>query len=218
MPGRHINDHQMRLYMKSRLTESMPVAAAQAGMSLASAYRIENDTQLPSQKALPRGRRRPDPLINIFDPEVVPMLQAAPGLRAIAIFEEMQRRHPELPDCVHRTLERRIRQWRALNGQDREVIFRQVQEPGRMGLSDFTEMGDLAVKVSGLLLDHRLYHFRLACSGFEHVHVILGGRAMWPWPKGCRTRYGRSVAHRASTVATVCQQPSATSTVRHARI
>jgi hypothetical protein len=44
MPGRHINDHQMRLYMKSRLTESMPVAAAQAGMSLASAYRIENDT------------------------------------------------------------------------------------------------------------------------------------------------------------------------------
>jgi transposase InsO family protein len=177
MPGRHINDHQMRLYMKSRLTESMPAAAAQAALSLASAYRIENDTRLPSQKALPRGRRRPDPLVSIFDPEVVPMLQAAPGLRPIAIFEEMQRRHPELPDCVRRTLERRIRQWRALNGQDREVIFRQVQEPGRMGLSDFTEMGDLAVRVSGVELDHRLYHFRLACSGFEHVHVILGGES-----------------------------------------
>jgi hypothetical protein len=24
-------------------------------------------------------------------------------------------------------------------------------------------------------LEHRLYHFRLACSGFEHAHVILGG-------------------------------------------
>jgi transposase InsO family protein len=177
MPGRHINDHQMRLYMKSRLTESMPVAAAQAGISLASAYRIESDTRLPSQKALPRGRRRPDPLVSIFDPEVIPMLQAAPGLRPIAIFEEMQRRHPELPDRVRRTLERRIRQWRALNGQDQEVIFRQVQEPGRMGLSDFTEMGDLAVRVSGVELDHRLYHFRLACSGFEHVHVILGGES-----------------------------------------
>ena len=177
MPGRHINDHQMRLYMKSRLTESMPAAAAQAAMSLASAYRMENDTRLPSQKALPRGRRRPDPLVSIFDPEIVPMLQAAPGLRAIAVFEEMQRRHPELPDSVRRTVERRIRQWRALNGQDREVIFRQVQEPGRMGLSDFTEMGDLAVRVSGIELDHRLYHFRLACSGFEHVHVILGGES-----------------------------------------
>jgi hypothetical protein len=61
-------------------------------MSLMSAYRIESDPRLPSQKALPRGRRRPDPLIEIFDPEVVPMLQASPGLRPIAIFEEMQRR------------------------------------------------------------------------------------------------------------------------------
>jgi hypothetical protein len=74
-------------------------------------------------------------------------------------------------------MERRIRQWRALNGQDRDVIFRQVQEPGRTGLSDFTEMGDLAVRVGGEELDHRLYHFRLACSGFEHVHVILGGES-----------------------------------------
>ena len=177
MPGRHINDHQMRLYMKSRLTQTKPVAAAQAAISLKTAYRIESDPRLPSQKSAPRGRRRPDPLLTIFDSEIVPMLTAAPGLRPIAIFEEMQRRHPELPEGVRRTMERRIRQWRALNGQDRDVIFRQVQEPGRMGLSDFTEMGDLAVRICGEELDHRLYHFRLACSGFEHVHVILGGES-----------------------------------------
>src|SRR6202790_1849375 len=177
MPGRHINDHQMRLYMKSRLTVKKPAAAAQAAISLRTAYRIENDPRLPSQTPARRGRRRPDPLIAIFDAEIVPMLEAAPGLRPIAIFEEMQRRHPELPEGVRRTMERRIRQWRALKGQDRDVIFRQVQEPGRMGLSDFTEMGDLAVRVAGVELDHRLYHFRLACSGFEHVHVILGGES-----------------------------------------
>lgn len=56
-------------------------------------------------------------------------------------------------------------------------MFRQVHEAGRMGLSDFTEMGDLAVCVGGLPLDHRLYHFRLVCSGFEHAHVILGGES-----------------------------------------
>jgi hypothetical protein len=177
MPGRHINDHQMRLYMKSRLTETKPVSAAHASISLKTAYRIENDPRLPSQKSVPRGRRRADPLVAIFDADVVPMLEAAPGLRPIAIFEEMQRRHPELPNGVRRTLERRIRQWRALQGQDRDVIFRQVQEPGRMGLSDFTEMGDLGVRIAGVELDHRLYHFRLACSGFEHVHVILGGES-----------------------------------------
>jgi transposase InsO family protein len=205
MPGRHINDHQMRLYMKSRLTEKKPASAAQAAMSLRTAYRIENDARLPSQKALPRGRRRPDPLVSIFDPEIVPMLQATSGLRAIAIFEEMQRRHPELPDGVRRTLERRIRHWRALNGQDREVIFRQVQEPGRMGLSDFTEMGDLAVRVSGVELDHRLYHFRLACSGFEHVHVILGGESYVALAEGLQnalwTLGGAPREHRSDSLS-----------------
>jgi hypothetical protein len=38
-------------------------------------------------------------------------------------------------------------------------------------------MGDLEVEVAGTLLDHRLHHFRLACSGFEHAHVILGGES-----------------------------------------
>ena len=56
-------------------------------------------------------------------------------------------------------------------------MFRQTHEAGRMGLSDFTEMGDLGVTVLGVALDHRLYHFRLVCSGFEHAHVILGGES-----------------------------------------
>src|SRR3546814_10035032 len=49
-----------------------------------------------------------------------------------------------------------------------------------MGCSDFTEMGDLrplTVTVARMILDHRLYHFRLAYSGFEHAHVILGGES-----------------------------------------
>jgi hypothetical protein len=177
VPGRHINDHQMRLYMKFRLTQSVATAAAKAAISVASAYRIENDRRLPSHKQEPRGRRRPDPLIDIFDAEVIPLLEAAPGVRPIAVFEELQRRHPQLSGGVRRTLERRIRAWRAQHGPEREVIFRQVHEPGRMGLSDFTDMGELAVEIGGVLLDHRLYHFRLAASGFEHAHVILGGES-----------------------------------------
>jgi hypothetical protein len=38
-------------------------------------------------------------------------------------------------------------------------------------------MSDLGVHIGGVALDHRLYHFRLACSGFEHAHVILGGES-----------------------------------------
>jgi hypothetical protein len=167
----------MRLYMTFRQTGGPAVSAAKASISTSTAYRFEQDHRPPSAKAEPRGRRRPDPLVSFFEAEVVPMLTAAPELRAVAIFEEMQRRHPDLPDGTRRTLERRIRAWRALHGANQEVIFRQVHEPGRMGLSDFTDMADLGVTIAGIQLDHRLYHFRLAYSGFAHAHVIRGGES-----------------------------------------
>jgi hypothetical protein len=31
----------------------------------------------------------------------------------------------------------------------------------------------LGITVGGMALEHRLYHFRLAFSGFEHAHVVL---------------------------------------------
>jgi hypothetical protein len=116
-------------------------------------------------------------LADVFEAEVVPMLKRAPGLRSVAIFEEIIRRHPELGSGIRRTLERRIRSWRAVHGEEQEVIFRQTHEPGRAGLSDFTDMGGLGITVAPMPLDHRLYHFRLAYSGFEHAHVVLGGES-----------------------------------------
>ena len=83
LPGLHITDHQMRLYMSSRQTHAAAVSAAKAGFSTATGYRIEDDPRLPSRKKAPRGRRRPDPLGDVWDSEIVPILKAAPGLRAI---------------------------------------------------------------------------------------------------------------------------------------
>ena len=67
MPGRHVTDHQMRLYMKFRQTDTPPVAAAKASFSTSTAYRFEKNSRLPSQKTEIRGRRRPDPLADIFE-------------------------------------------------------------------------------------------------------------------------------------------------------
>ena len=177
MPGRHITDNQMRLFMTFRLTNTVPVAAAKASVSTATGYRIDQDPRLPSHKRKQRGRRRIDPLGDLFEAEVIPMLKAAPGLRAVAIYEELLRRHSQLGTSIRRTLERRIRSWRAIHGEEREVIFRQSHEPGRLGLSDFTDMGRSGVTIVGNPLEHRLYHFRLAYSGFEHAHVVLGGES-----------------------------------------
>jgi transposase InsO family protein len=163
--------------MKSRQNHGPAIAAAKAGFSTATGYRIEADPRLPSQKQKPRSRRRPDPLAEVWDGEIVPMLQAAPGIRPVAIFEEMCRRHAELAPGVRRTLERRIAQWRAISGPNRDVMFRQEHPPGRMGLSDFTDMSELAITIAGELFKHRLYHFRLAFSGFTHAHVVLGGES-----------------------------------------
>lgn len=205
MPGTHITDQQMRLYMKHRFSNTPAVAAAKAGFSPATAYRIEQDPRLPSQKVTPRGRRRPDPLAAVWDSEVVPMLKAAPGLRAIAVLAELHRRHADLGDGIRRTLERRIRAWRAIHGPDQDVIFRQDHPPGRMGLSDFTEMAALAVTVSGLPLDHRLYHFRLAYSGWQHAHVVLGGESFVALAEGLQNALwslgGAPAEHRSDSLS-----------------
>jgi hypothetical protein len=177
LPGLHITDHQMRLYMRFRHIDTPAAAAAKAGFSTATGYRIEVDPWLPSQKTKPRARRRPDPLAGLWESEIVPILEAAPGVRAVAIFEELCRRHAELSPGVRRTLERRIAHWRALNGPSRDVIFRQEHPPGRMGLSDFTDLGGFGVLIASEPLEHRLYHFRLSFSGFEHAHVVLGGES-----------------------------------------
>ncbi len=99
--------------MTFRQTDGPAAASAKASISTATGYRFEQDHRPPSLREKVRGRRRPDPLADFFDTEVVPMLSAAPALRAVAIFDEMRRRHPALPAGARRTLERRIRAWRA---------------------------------------------------------------------------------------------------------
>ena len=122
---------------------------------------------------------------------MVPLLKSTPGLRPVAIFDEIRRRHPEIGVGIRRTLERRIRSWRALNGAERDVIFRQEPSPGRLGLSDFTDMGDHSISIVGVPLDHRLYHFRLAFSGCGLQCYSLYVRAR----KGCNTLRHHARSH-----------------------
>src|SRR6267154_1495206 len=195
----------MRLYMTYRLYNDATIAAAKSGFSRATGYRTEDDPRLPSQKKMPRGRRRPDPLAAVWDDEIVPILKSAPGVRAIAVLEEIRRRHPEIAAGIRRTLERRMRTWRALAGPERDVIFRQQHEPGGLGLSDFTDTSALGVTVAGVVLEHRLYHFRLAFSGFEHAHVVLGGESFVALAEGLQNALwalgGTPSQHRSDSLS-----------------
>ena len=117
----------------------------------------------------------------------------------------IRQRHPEIGAGIRRTLERRIRTWRALNGAEQDVIFRQEHPPGRLGLSDFTDMRDRGVSIAGAPLDHRLYHFRLAFSGWEHAHVVLGGESFVALAEGMQNALwalGRApLQHRSDSLS-----------------
>lgn len=178
MPGQRITDQQVNRYKELRRRLAQESAAAKTGISVRTARRIERAAVLPSQKPQRSWRTRSDPLASVWDSEILPLLRQAPGLTAVTIFEELERRHPEgLMSGLLRTLQRRIRMWRALEGEEREVYFAQAHEPGRLGLSDFTDAGELAITLDGAPLAHRLYQFALAYSGWRHVDVILGGES-----------------------------------------
>ncbi|MBB4424000.1 hypothetical protein GGD66_002544 [Bradyrhizobium sp. CIR48] len=54
-------------------------------------------------------------------------------------------------------------------------------------------------------LDHRLCHFRLAFSGFEHAHVVFGGESFVALAEGLQNACGRSAACREGIAAIACQ-------------
>ena len=153
--------------MKCRKILPVDTAAAKAGFSARTGYRLQRDSRPPSESKLSRGSRRPDPLAGIFLEEVVSILQKTPELRSVAIFHELQRRHSQLKDGVRRTLERRVSQWKAEHGSDRPVIFPQTYVTGRLGISDYTAMGRLGITGNEKKLDHLLYHFRLPCRALR---------------------------------------------------
>ena len=126
MPGKTITDHQVHKYKQHRNKLTQVAAAAKAGISERSARRIEGAPSLPSQRPARDWRTRQDPLQAVWDSEVVPLLQADARLSAVTLLEELQRRYPgQWATGVLRTLQRRVRQWRAQFGDEREVYFAQ---------------------------------------------------------------------------------------------
>jgi hypothetical protein len=187
MPGSHITDQQVRRYMQSRKDgHTQAAAAARAGFSESTARRLDKNPVLPSQRdRVRRYRTRPDPFAEVWREELVPMLKAMPSLRATTLLEELQRRHPgRFPDRLLRSLQRRVAHWRATEGPERELIFRQEHPPGRQALSDFTDGGRLEVVVAGEPFPHLLYHFWLAYSGWQYVKAIRGGESFTALTEG----------------------------------
>lgn len=158
--------------------EAQASASAKAGVSERTGRRIEAGQVNPLENEERHWRTRKDPFAGVWDSEVLPLLEKQPRLNATTLFEDLQDRHPgRYPNGRKRTFQRRVKAWKALHGPDKEVMFRQAREAGRQGLSDFTQLKTVVVTIDGEAFAHRLYHFRLAFSGWSHLKVVLGGES-----------------------------------------
>jgi len=151
--------------------QGMPkeVAALRVGMDAKSARKYRRLGKLPSEvMTMDRNwRTRPDLFVEVW-PELEAKLQVNPGLQAKTLFADLQRRFPgRFADGQLRTLQRRVKRWRAESGPAKEVFFAQVHHPGRLAASDFTHCSDLGVTINGISFPHMIYHFVLTYSNWE---------------------------------------------------
>jgi hypothetical protein len=145
------------------------VAAMRTGMDAKTARKYRRLGKLPSEvKTMDRDwRTRPDAFVEVW-PELETLLQVNPGLQAKTLFADLQRRFPtQFADGQLRTLQRRVRRWRAEHGPAKEVFFAQVHHPGRLAASDFTHCTNLGVTINGSPFAHMIYHFVLTYSNWE---------------------------------------------------
>src|SRR3954467_4772007 len=135
-----VTDRQFRRLRKLLQTEStLTNAAGRAEVDEKTARKYRDSDLLPSQRRVPHTwRTREDPFQDVW-PELLELLRLNPGLQAKTLFLDLQRRFPgRFPDVQLRCLQRRIKQWRALEGPPKEVFFAQVHEPGGLAGGAFT--------------------------------------------------------------------------------
>lgn len=173
-----VTDAQVRLLRRKRMEgKTQEAAAAASGMCVRSA-RTWEEGPLPSASKEPRHwRTREDPFEEVFEKEVVPLLKTdrEGRLQAKAILGELKRRYPDrFHDGQARTLQRRVRDWRALHGPEREVYFQQEHPPGREAALDFTHGTALGVTIMGAAFAHLLFAMRLSCSGWLYAELAYG--------------------------------------------
>ena len=192
-------------------TENTKTAAAmKAGMDEKTARKYARSEKFPSEvKKEHTWRTRPDPFEDVWE-ELRRKLELNSGLEAKTLFEDLQRRYPgRFSDGQLRTLQRKVRRWRALEGPAKEVFFDQEHHPGKLCQSDFTSMKALEVMIAGQVFDHMLYHFVLPFSNWEtgtvcyseSFEALSGGLQNALWELG-----GVPEAHQSDSLSAAVQK------------
>jgi hypothetical protein len=172
--------------------KNLSKAALKAGMTRKTATKYRNAGKLPTQlmqEQIRDWRTRRDPFEKDWA-EIEQRLNDAPELEAKILFEHLMEsnyqkaadlrakcQHTQADEVPHyhpgqlRTFQRRVKQWRATKGPDKEVFFAQEHRPGEAMQTDFTWMNSLGITILGELYEHMLCHSVLPYSNWEWATI-----------------------------------------------
>ena len=168
------------------------VSSTIAEISERTGQRIDGGHHRTNRGAVTEAAARPDVLADVWASELEPMLRREPRLKPTTLFEYLQDAYPGKYRQVLRTLQRRVREWKALHGPEPEVMFMLRHEPGVMGLSDFTKLKGMEITINGATFEHLIYHYRLAYSGWQYAQIIQGGESFTALSEGLQNALAAS--------------------------
>jgi len=166
--GKYITDRKIRLYMTFRKDYLQKIAAAKACISVSNPGRIDNERHQLKQSKV-HQRTRLDTLDLICGPVVLPLLKQDPDITPISIFYHLCEYHRDtFSSTSRRTLKRRIKQWRHLHGEAKDVVFIQKHPLGKLGIYDFTYITS-PVTIKCEAFKHMLFNYCLVACGWVHA-------------------------------------------------
>lgn len=147
-------------------------AAAKAGIDPKTARKHLGNDGL-RQEANHNWRTRKDDFADVWS-EITAMLTSQPRLEAKTIFTFLVKKYPgQFQEGQLRTLQRKVKQWKGLSGESKEVFFAQSHKPGVLSASDFSHMNELDITIQGRPFAHLVYHFVLTYSNWESVTICF---------------------------------------------
>ena len=171
-----VTDAQVRKLMEEKSKRGKTcLAALKAGMDRNTAAKYLKSGRFPSEMKQERTwRTRFDPFEEDWE-AIAERLKDAPELEAKALFEALLSERPDRYEPGQlRTFQRRVKQWRAKEGPDKEVFFAQEHRPGEAMQTDFTSGNELQITIRGEPFEHMLCQSTLPYSN-------------WQWATKCRS-------------------------------
>jgi len=171
-----VTDQQVRrLFDVQNKHDYQYQAADAAGISSKTARKYLKNGKLPSQCRVEHTwPTRQDPFEEDWHFVEQLLKDTRAALEAKTLFDYLQRAYPgKYHNGQLRTLQRRIKAWKALHGPSKEVFFSQHYYPGQWACSDFTCMNQLNITIAQQPFEHMFYHFVLCYSNWQAGRICF---------------------------------------------